>query len=392
MILASHRRLSPHSLASRPTRRPSLRAADIVADQGEEWSTVPKKVATKSKKKSYQKATGGSSAAAADQEKKEIAVPSRKIGTIVGKAGSTINAIRDAAGVEINIQDKESTSGDTTIVTITGDADGVKFAVKIINETIKNNYCKLMKGEHFKEGSMSVPTCFHATLIGPKGVTIKKLKDIGNGVEISMPDRATGGERVRLGGDSDDIAKCKEAIDDLMKYTHSKIIDPALIHVELDIPESKVSSCAFVSFVVDTYCSRLLATPSLCLLRPRAGRARARAHETYSIITLHSRTTPRVPSQLGRVIGTKGANVRHIQGTTGATVRTPDRRLGQYMNKNVILVGSQAQVNAAKKMIDATLAEAEAEAAARASAAEEREQSQWDSKTASEKTEVRARR
>jgi len=314
-----------------PAAEVAAAEADIVADQGEEWSTVPKKVATKSKKKSYQNATGGSSAAA-DQEKKEIAVPSRKIGTIVGKAGSTINAIRDAAGVEINIQDKESTSGDTTIVTITGDADGVKFAVKIINETIKNNYCKLMKGEHFKEGSMSVPTCFHATLIGPKGVTIKKLKDIGNGVEISMPDRATGGERVRLGGDSDDIAKCKEAIDDLMKYTHSKIIDPALIHVELDIPESK----------------------------------------------------------LGRVIGTKGANVRHIQGTTGATVRTPDRRLGQYMNKNVILVGSQAQVNAAKKMIDATLAEAEAEAAARASAAEEREQSQWDSKTASEKTEVQA--
>ena len=94
--------------------------------------------------------------------------------------------------------------------------------------------------------------------------------------------------------------------------------------------------------------------------------------------------------QLGRVIGTKGANVRHIQGTTGATVRTPDRRLGQYMNKNVILVGSAAQVRAATKMIEATLEEAEAEAAARASAAEEREQSQWDSSKASEKTEVPA--
>ena len=237
-LIPHSRRFAP-PLASRPARRPALRAADIIADQGDEWSTIPKKVKTKSKKKSH-KPTGGSSTPAADQEKKEIAVPSRKIGTIIGKAGTTIHAIKDAAGVEIDIQDRESTSGDTTIVTITGDAEGVKFAVKIINETIKNNYCKLMKGESFKEGSMSVPACFHATIIGPKGATIKKLKDIGNGVEISMPDKATGGERVKLGGDSADIAQCKAAIEDLMKYTHSSIIDPAKIHVEIEIAESKV--------------------------------------------------------------------------------------------------------------------------------------------------------
>jgi len=196
------------------------------------------KVKTKSKKKSHKVQKSG--APAADQEKKEIEVMSKRIGTIIGQKGATINAIKDATNCQIDIQDRDSAS-ETTVITITGDAEDVKYAAKIINETVKNNYCKLMKGESFKESSIMVPAAFHHTIIGSGGSTIKMLKNIGGGVEIGMPNKATGGERVKLGGDPADIDQAKQAINELMQFTHSSILEPGKVHIEIAVPTEKVS-------------------------------------------------------------------------------------------------------------------------------------------------------
>jgi polyribonucleotide nucleotidyltransferase len=312
-----------------------LSAQEVAPPAGDEWSTVAAKSKSKSQKKKKTTSHESASNAAAtktrsvDLTSKAIEVPSKKIGTIIGSKGTTINAIKDRTNCEIDVQDRDAARGETTTVTITGEAEDVAYAAKIITDTVKKNYCALMKGENFKETSIVVPVCFHPTLIGSKGVMIKKLKEIGNGIEISMPDKTRGGKRVKLGGDSADLERCKAAIDDLMKYTHSAILEPSKTHIEISVPETK----------------------------------------------------------LGRVIGPKGANVRHIQGTTGATVRTPDRRLGEFMNKNVILIGTQSQVNAAKKMIESTLAEEAAEAEA-AAARQQAQQAEWDAKSADEKTEI----
>lgn len=306
-------------------KKPKVPVAPVeVVDEGtgDEWSTVKIKVKTKSKKKSHKVQKSG--APAADQEKKEIEVMSKRIGTIIGQKGATINAIKDATNCQIDIQDRDSAS-ETTVITITGDAEDVKYAAKIINETVKNNYCKLMKGESFKESSIMVPAAFHHTIIGSGGSTIKMLKNIGGGVEIGMPNKATGGERVKLGGDPADIDQAKQAINELMQFTHSSILEPGKVHIEIAVPTEK----------------------------------------------------------LGRIIGPKGQTVKHIQGSTGTVVRTPDRRLGDLGNKNVVIIGTKTQVAAAKRLIEAKLAEAVAAEVAAEEAREAAEQQSWDSKTSS---------
>jgi hypothetical protein len=75
--------------------------------------------------------------------------------------------------------------------------------------------------------------------------------------------------------------------------------------------------------------------------------------------------------------------VKHIQGSTGTVVRTPDRRLGDLGNKNVVIIGTKTQVAAAKRLIEAKLAEAVAAEVAAEEAREAAEQQSWDSKTSS---------
>lgn len=86
--------------------------------------------------------------------KSEIVVDIKKIGIIVGKAGATLKSIQELAGVEIQTpKDREAKTG---TVTISGPAEGVAKASKIINDLSSKGYSSALEGEDFSEGHVSV--------------------------------------------------------------------------------------------------------------------------------------------------------------------------------------------------------------------------------------------
>jgi predicted PilT family ATPase len=59
------------------------------------------------------------------------------IGAIIGKGGSSISEIRKKSGTNIRVIDSEDPSQLERSVSITGTADGVKIAVRLIHQKIE---------------------------------------------------------------------------------------------------------------------------------------------------------------------------------------------------------------------------------------------------------------
>jgi rRNA processing protein Krr1/Pno1 len=92
-----------------------------------------------------------------------VDVQTQKMGAIIGPKGATLHAIQDATETQINTNTKATSKGGAdsaglTTVTVSGSQDGVKKAVKAINELATKGYCLLLSGENFQESFIMVDT------------------------------------------------------------------------------------------------------------------------------------------------------------------------------------------------------------------------------------------
>ena len=97
----------------------------------------------------------------------KFTVPARSVARILGKAGSTINDIKDASGVQIDV-DKTPDDKDNATITIRGSKKAIaeaRAAILAISEQVAEE----------TTATLEVPSKFHRTIIGAGGQDLKEL-------------------------------------------------------------------------------------------------------------------------------------------------------------------------------------------------------------------------
>ena len=97
----------------------------------------------------------------------KFTVPVRSVARILGKAGSTINEIKDTSNVQIDV-DKSPDDKDNATITIRGTKKAIadaKAAILAISEQVAEE----------TTATVDVPSKFHRTIIGAGGQGLKEL-------------------------------------------------------------------------------------------------------------------------------------------------------------------------------------------------------------------------
>jgi len=175
--------------------------------------------------------------AAANLQCATITVPEKKIGIVIGPAGSTIKTIQEKTKVT-----RIDTAGG--IFTITGNGSAVAEAEAAIKELITKGFCSLLY-EDFSENFIAVHPSYFPDLIGKGGVIIQKIKKelkvevgIPQGTEGAKPDKKF---KVTLAGSAKQVEQAKEVINNIMMYGHDEITHPGVTHEELEVESWKYS-------------------------------------------------------------------------------------------------------------------------------------------------------
>lgn len=125
---------------------------------------------------------------------------------IIGKAGANINRLKDELEVDINIEDVAGVNK----IHIEGPIEGVRRAAKEIKE-------KVEKLDNEKEKDVIIDYRLHSTLIGPKGESIRELRNKYPLVNILIPNSSEKNDVVKLRGPKDEVDKCHKQLMKLVK-------------------------------------------------------------------------------------------------------------------------------------------------------------------------------
>jgi len=237
-----------------------------------------------------------------------IKVPSRKIGSIIGKQGVTLHALQDKTGTKIDTPSRKVESEETkrrkgeipalrhrdemVTVTIRGPPKGVKDVKYNIQSLVTKGYCRLLNPE-MKEGFMRVPaSSIGPSIIGTGGNILKKLQEATH-TKINLPSQSERASskpndmvRVHMTGEKHNIRVLKDHIKSLLKYHWSEVTHPGQVYQEVAVAQNQVR----------------------------------------------------------KVIGYKGQTIKNIQSATKTKIHTPS---SSSENSNVIVVGTKANVERA---------------------------------------------
>jgi len=261
-----------------------------------------------------------SSAPVVESATSQITVESRKVGLLIGQKGKTKLALQRATDTEITMPkvDKEFT-GPVEII-VTGPSDGVKSCIHALNELVTKGYCNLLADADFHEGYVAVNPKHLPIIIGPKGSHIKAI-EAHTSVKITTPTGfgkttvTPSGEnvilpskvKIGLAGSRDKLTIARNLILELIKYQHTTITHPNIIHIEMEI----------------------------------------------------------APHYYNFIIGSKGSEIKHIQANYKVTVIIPNNESG---HENLLILGEEANVLNAEKHILKVIDKAETQLADRAKA------------------------
>jgi len=141
----------------------------------------------------------------------KVAVAESKRSLLVGPGGRNIKMIQAKTNARINLPER----GSDEKVTVVGDADAVKAAVKAINQLIETGISDLTH-ENYIRSEIEVSRDSLKTLIGPGGATIRGLQDETK-CKITVP-QSNPGETVFVGilGEPEAIADCRARLEVLL--------------------------------------------------------------------------------------------------------------------------------------------------------------------------------
>ena len=126
----------------------------------------------------------------------ELIVDSKFHKHIIGKAGANINRIRNETNVIINIDPKGG-----NVIKLEGSPDCVKQVKRDLEEQVS-------KMENEKERDLPIESRLHGNIIGPKGESIKLIRDKFNQVLITFPNPNSKEDKVKVRGPKEDVDAC----------------------------------------------------------------------------------------------------------------------------------------------------------------------------------------
>lgn len=134
----------------------------------------------------------------------------REIGIIVGPGGKYIKMIQEATSTKINTPDRESSDLNVSIV---GPSDGVRAAMHAMKQLIKDGYSSITHPNQ-SVSEVLVPRSMLGTLIGPGGITIKKLQEETK-CRVDISDSKQDIITVKILGEPTDVVSCRHALTQL---------------------------------------------------------------------------------------------------------------------------------------------------------------------------------
>ncbi len=228
--------------------------------------------------------------------KSTVTIDAKSVGKIVGPKGANIQAIKKVTNVDVSVpKDREDSSNAQVVVSLSGKSDeSIKNATKAITDLASKGYSSVLEGPDFKEGSIEITVKAHREVTGKDFTHAKKIEN-EFGVRIKSDDgakEAKGLRRVFIAGPKQKVKAAKELIKSMNTLYYSTVTHGSdFTHVIMDVPST------------------------LC----------------------------------GRIVGQKGANIKHIQASYKVQVHMPDEETDGI--KKVIIVGTLAQVNHAQNYI-----------------------------------------
>ena len=236
---------------------------------------------------------------------------------------------------------------------------------------------------------LEVPARKIGVIIGPKGVTLNKIRD-ATGCEIEMPERGAGGDNaetafVTLSGDAAGVDGARQAIKDLVKkgycsYTVGDDFQESTVSVHSSRFPDLIGSGGAVIKALQAATGARLNMPgdsrganrkmNVRVSGPKASVLAAKDAIRQILQYYHSAATHPgfaheeldvAQEMFGHLIGPKGATLNHINSNFGVAVHIPRE---SSANKHVVVVGQPANVAKAaahirKKVSDVEKREAE---------------------------------
>jgi rRNA processing protein Krr1/Pno1 len=248
----------------------------------------------------------------------EMSVDSKKVGTIIGPKGATLNKIRKMTNVTINIPKTEK-SDDTKdiIISLTGPLEEIPRAKHAINDLCQKGYSKFLEGEDFMESNFSITNRTKAQLFQGGAKAYKILQNKYN-IKINFPEPPANKQpkllangkpdpnattKITIGGFKENVLSAKLNIKEIGLYHHCDITHPGIIHNEMNnVP-----------------------------------------HQYYNVI-----------------IGSKGSQIKHIRNNFKVDVQFPQPGTSTE-DMGVLVIGEPAKVEAASKFIDKLVSQAQTE-------------------------------
>jgi len=124
---------------------------------------------------------------------------------IIGKAGATINQIRQNTNTKIDLPE---TGSDSDMITITGKKADVEKARDEVQK-IQQEKANVVSIE------VKIPANIHNTIIGAGGKIIQSIMDDCGGVHIKFPEAKSGSDMVTVRGPKEDVEKAKGQLESL---------------------------------------------------------------------------------------------------------------------------------------------------------------------------------
>lgn len=267
----------------------------------------------------------------------------RNIPALMGRGGSNIKAIREATGVDISIPRRDENS---TVVTVSGNADGVTAALELIRAKIDGGSPGYVDDRDSE--TITIDENDVRLVIGRGGSTIKLIEaECGASLNVSKEGTPT----VVIRGDEDQIDAAKALIEKVI--AGRGLLNGVRETLALADGQARVvigTKGATVNRIKDNTGAQLKITDAQVEIFGTPEQVKAAATQIRNILADYSSFTMEVDGrQCGTIIGSKGATISKLQRDSGASINVDS-------STNVVTIsGSKSAIAAAKSAITAVL-------------------------------------
>jgi predicted RNA-binding protein YlqC (UPF0109 family) len=135
--------------------------------------------------------------------RKDVRVEPRIHGFIIGRAGATVDQIREESGAYIMVPKNEEAS---ELITLEGTAEAVAIAEEKINAIAK---------KYEASRKLVIDQQLHGSIIGRGGEKIRSIREKFSQVIFTFPDQGSKHNEITIVGPTDEVEACYKYLDDL---------------------------------------------------------------------------------------------------------------------------------------------------------------------------------